>query len=194
MGYALMDADWSVELGAEDAVLEFPWASPDGLQAYVDLRNDPGAIAKIPEAVSDPELGDALVLLNRNDSPWLTAKCDVWQENIFGNGLVYDECFKGSYIDLVARDSEARFSFERHEAWVKAAARALSSDDSTGLSCELVVRRCWYHEGDNLALDSAPGFSVTFYLVGSDCFPDVACNKWARGLRQATTALASFGL
>jgi hypothetical protein len=73
-----MDADWSVELGAEDAALEFPWSSPDGPQRYVALQRHPELLADIPEAVQYPALGDFLRALNVPSSLWLTAKCDVW--------------------------------------------------------------------------------------------------------------------
>jgi hypothetical protein len=74
-----MDVDWSVELGAEDPVLEFPWSSPDGKQRYVNLSQHPDAIAEVSEAVHYPELGEFLRKVNTESSPWVTAKCDVWR-------------------------------------------------------------------------------------------------------------------
>jgi len=32
-----MDADFSIELGREDAALDFPWTDPAGKLAYLDL-------------------------------------------------------------------------------------------------------------------------------------------------------------
>ena len=38
-----MYVDWAVELGADDPVLDFPWASQDGLR-YYDLKSDPNEL------------------------------------------------------------------------------------------------------------------------------------------------------
>ena len=37
-----MDADFSIELGREDPVLDFPWKDPAGKLAYVDLKRQSG--------------------------------------------------------------------------------------------------------------------------------------------------------
>ena len=65
----LMDADWSVELGADDAALEFPWSSPDGSMHYVDLLRSPDWLTAIPEAKQFPELGEFLLAINESTSP-----------------------------------------------------------------------------------------------------------------------------
>ena len=66
-------------------------------------------------------------------SPWLTAKCDVWLDDELGEAeAIYDAKLKlCSYVDLVARDEAARFSFERHETVGEDRRRA-----------QLVERRC----------------------------------------------------
>ena len=126
-----MDADWSVELGSDDEALEFPWSSPDGSRRYIDLHREPDRLGDIPEATRFPELGEFLRVINQPQSSWLTAKCDVWFDNELNEAeAIYDVRLKlCSYVDLVAREGSARFSFDRHEQWVKSAARALSSDD-----------------------------------------------------------------
>ena len=40
-----MDPDFSIELGREDAVLDFPWTDPAGKVAYVDLKRRPELMA-----------------------------------------------------------------------------------------------------------------------------------------------------
>ena len=49
-----MDADFSIELGREDPVLDFPWKDPTGKLAYVDLKRHPELMAQIEEAQSFP--------------------------------------------------------------------------------------------------------------------------------------------
>lgn len=203
-----MDADWSVELGADDDTLEFPWSSPDGSLRYVDLRCQPERLTEIPEAMRFPELGEFLRAINLTPSPWLTAKCDVWLDGELGEVEAIHEAKVKlcSYVDLVARKDIVRFSFEQHEQWVKTAARTLSSDDQLLVTCELIVRRCWYHTeagslragGDAATLgkgDPIPGFYVTFYLFGYGDDEPQARTRWGEGLRRATSlACATFSI
>jgi hypothetical protein len=197
-----MDADWSVELGSDDAALEFPWSSPDGLQRYVDLQHHPDRLSDISEATLFPELSEFLRAINQTHSPWLTVKSDAWLTDQLGEAeSIYDAKSKlCSYIDLVVREEAARFSFERHELWVKAAARALSSDDALPVACEFIVRRCWYHTemsslraGDDAVPpgegNPVPGFYVTYYLFGYGADERQARARWAEGLQRVTTAL-----
>jgi len=188
---ALMDADWSVELGHEDPTLEFPWSAPDGAHRYVDLRRSPQAIREIPEAIRYTELGECLLALNSPSSRWQTVKCDVWLDHELGEATqIYDAALKFcSYVDLVARDKGTRFSFESHERFVKSAALQVSDDDGRPITCEFIVRRCWYHP-DTLSGDSTPGFYVTCYLFGYGNDEKQAHARWAEGLRRVTFILA----
>jgi hypothetical protein len=73
-----MNADFSIELGREDPVLDFPWKDPAGELAYVDLKRHPESTALIEEAKRFPELGEFLRVLNSARSMVETAKCDAW--------------------------------------------------------------------------------------------------------------------
>src|ERR1017187_4829292 len=202
-----MDAEWSVELGSDDAALEFPWSSPDGSQRYVDLQHDPDRLNEIPEATRFPELGGFLRAINQPPSSWLSAKCDVWLDSELSEAeAIYDAKLKlCSYVDLVVREDAMRFSFERHEQWARTAARALSSDDELPVTCEFIVRRCWYHTevnslraGDDAATpgeaNPVPGFYVTFYLFGYGDDEPQARARWAEGLQHVTSALNACAL
>jgi hypothetical protein len=199
-----MDADWSVELGADDGALEFPWSSSDGSQRYLDLQRRPGLLDEIPEATEYHELAEFLGAINIARSPWLTVKCDVWSDLYLSDAeAIYDATVKlCSYVDLIARDSAARFSFERHEQWVKSAARKLSAGDDLPIACEFIVRRCWYHSDASSGQDTpatatsesdpTPGFYVTFYLSGYGNDELEARTRWAAGLRHATSPLTGL--
>ena len=189
-----MDADWSVELGSDDPALEFPWGSPDGTQRYVDLPGHPERLTEIPEAVQFPELGEFLLAVNAASSPWLTVKCDAWSNHELGEAEAIYEADRKlcCYIDLVAREPARRFSFERHEAWVKSAARAVSSDADDVIACEFIVRRCWFHPDQRLDPASMTlGFYVTLYLSGYGCSGTEARARWAQGLRTVTSVLTA---
>ena len=198
----MMDADWSVELAADDATLEFPWSSPEGSMDYVDLLRSPHLLTAVPEAKQFPELGKFLAAINGSTSPWLTAKCDVWADDELSEAeRIYEASRKlSSYVDLILRDREARFSFSRHELWVKTAAKELSTDDEHQVACEFIVRRCWYNTkaspkrtGDGAETPAVghtvPGFYVTFYLHGYGDDEGQARASWAAGLRRVTAVL-----
>jgi hypothetical protein len=187
-----MDADWSVELGADDPALEFPWSSPDGTQQFVNLSQQPDAIATLPEVAAYPELIKVLSTLNGTLSPWLTAKCDVWIDDDLGQAEeIYDARLKVcSYIDLVRRNESERFSFEQHEKWVKSAALGLQTvgmDDP--IACEFIVRRCWYHSSSGAKDEPKPGFYLTLYSSGYGNDQTQACAMWAAGVKRSTGIL-----
>jgi len=192
-----MDADWSVELGTDDPTLEFPWSSPDGSQGYVDLSSQPEALTAIPEAAAYPELAEFLRTVNGKSSPWQTVKCDVWTDDELGEAeTIYDGTLKFcSYVDLIVRDAAARWSFERHEAWVKSAARELDGEGAVSIACEFIVRRCWFHpEGAVDPEHTTAGFYVTLYLFGYGHDEAEARARWAEGLRRVTGVLADSAL
>jgi hypothetical protein len=141
-----MHADFSVELGHDDPVLEIPWASDDGSIRYYDLKKYPELIQQIPEAVAYPEIKAFLTRINAPGSPLETAKCDAWQsqeitpeEEIFGS----DQKFV-SYIDLIFVDEAIRSSFEKHEEFAKELCRLLSRAPDIAATIELIIRRCYY--------------------------------------------------
>lgn len=190
-----MDADWSVELGADDPALEFPWTSPDGTEGYVDLPARLNGLYEVMEAAANHELAEFLRTVNGKSSQWLTAKCDVWTDNELGEAeAVYDATLKfACYVDLIAREHPARFSFARHEAWVKSVARKLDNEGAESIACELVVRRCWFHpEGTADPEQTDAGFYVTFYLFGYGHDEAEARAPWAEGLRRVTDVLADL--
>ena len=144
-----MHADYSVELGRDDAALELPWSSADPAVRYHDLKKNPGLLREIPETAAYPELGAFLARINAAGFPLSTAKCDAWtsrevapEEDIFG-----DRKFV-SYVDLVFEDEVARGSFEKHEAFAKALCRLLSQTPEIPAAVEIVIRRCYYHGKD----------------------------------------------
>lgn len=77
-GQILMDADFSVELGPDDPVLDFPWKDDSGRLAYFDLKRQPELIAQVEEAKTFPELGEFLRRVNGARSMLESAKCDAW--------------------------------------------------------------------------------------------------------------------
>ena len=109
-----MDADFSIELGQEDPVLDFPWKDPAGKLAYVDLKRRPELMASIEEAEQFPELREFLRTLNSARSMVETAKCDAWTTSeLSPEEEIYDASHKfASYVDVVFSNIDARLSFQ----------------------------------------------------------------------------------
>jgi hypothetical protein len=113
-----MDADWSVELAADDPVIVVPWASDDGKCQFVYLGRRPQGVPanqrvdevltpdqmldKIEEATSEPALRSALLALNGDLSPLWTAKCDLW--------LTDSRLSEDGPVDLLEMDCEPQSS------------------------------------------------------------------------------------
>jgi hypothetical protein len=164
LGDAILDADFSIELGRDDAVLEMPWSAPEGEARYHDLRKEPAALEQLEEAVRFPELGEFLSRVNADGQAFQTVKCDVWMgtdieeaEEVFGG-----RAKQGSYCDLVFRALEKRHSFAAHERFARDAVECLRQAREMRASAEIVVRRCYFHDG----ADSVEGFAITVFVVG----------------------------
>jgi hypothetical protein len=140
-----MHADFSVELGRDDPALELPWRSDDPQVRYYNLKSHPELVLQIPEAAAYPPLSAFLTRINAAGFPLATAKCDAWhsrevapEEEIFGARKFV------SYVDLVFEDESARFSLEKHEAFVRELCRLLGHAPEIAATVELVIRRCYY--------------------------------------------------
>jgi hypothetical protein len=151
-----MHADFSVELGRDDAALEMPWTSPEPTVRYYDLKSHPELVRQIPEAVTHPELAAFLTRINAAGFPLATAKCDAWasrevapEEEIFG-----DRKFV-SYVDLVFEDASKRCSFEKHEAFAKDLCGLLGQAPEIPAAVEVVIRRCYYQGEGSLPEDAS---------------------------------------
>jgi hypothetical protein len=186
-----VDADWSVELGADDPALEFPWSSPDG-QGFIDLSKGMDGLDKIAEAMQYPALRSFLIGLNGSLSPWLSVKCDTWMDEEVTEhlGQFAGRHRQASYVDLIRRDESQRFSFQQHEQWARAVTERLSRFPDGHYFCESIVRRCYYHLDGNFD-DSTPGFYLTVYVFGFGDEEAHAQTCWKGGLDRVSHALLS---
>lgn len=185
-----MEADFAVELGAEDETLEFPWIDDGSRLRHIDLKQHPERLNEVGETRDAPELRDFLVSVNAISSAFETAKCDTWfstelnpEDDIFGA-----TCKFGSYVDLLFSD-ERRFSFSEHEQFVKNLTQLLKKAPEISAGAEFLVRRCYFHSGDG----SREGFYVTFYLFGYGHDESQARQQWGVGLKLTANALRQVG-
>lgn len=185
-----MDADFSVELGRDDPVLDFPWTDPSGRLAYVDLKQHPELLPQVEEAKQHPELADFLRAVNSARSPFASAKCDVWtteelnaEEEIFGASHKF-----ASYVDLVFSDLATRRSFAFHEHVVKGLVALLRRAPEISSSVEVCLRRCFFHSA--AAIEG--GFYFTFYVNGYGENETQARKNWAIGMMLVSNALTQL--
>jgi hypothetical protein len=183
-----MQADFAIELGADDEVLEIPWLSPDGAFRYYDLKNRPQDICHIQEANHFPELKEFLAAVNSLSSVLATAKCDAWlsrdinaEEEIFGA-----ECKFGSYVDLFFGEENSRFSLPAHEQFARNVTELLKRVPEIPGSADFLVRRCFYHSE---AAATRDGFYMTHYLFGYGNDETQARQQWAIAMKLVENAI-----
>ena len=182
-----MDADFSIELGREDPVLDFPWSDPAGKLAYVDLKRHPELIAAIEEAESFPELKAFLLAANSTRSRFETAKCDAWATtDLNAEEDVYSASHKyACYVDVVFSSADSRLSFAAHERAARTLVESLRRTPDIPAAAEVCVRRCYFN-GD---ADPQAGFYFTLYVSGYGNEPIVARRNCGAGLRFLSNAL-----
>lgn len=186
-----MDADWSVECGAEDPLVVVPWANAAGAIAYIDLRSTPDSLLEIPEAAQYPAIATALQRWNQPDSPIFTAKCDVWEypETLFDAEDFPGFAFaRGSYIDLIPNASEVFSSFTIAEAQLRRWTEAARTLIVPNARCEWTLRRAWIAMPQktsgvpNVETSYNKGFSTTLYLWGYGATAQEAATAWIQAL------------
>ena len=159
-----MDADFSIELGRDDAVLDFPWTDPSGKLAYFDLKRHPELILRVVEAQKHPELAEFLRVVNSAGSVVESAKCDAWATTeLSAEEDVFDASHKfATYVDLVFSNDDQRLSFPVHERLAKKLTELLRRAPEIAAAVEICVRRCFFAE----AGDTREGYYFTVYVSG----------------------------
>jgi hypothetical protein len=191
----LMEADWSVELGATDPVITVPWAAcgeDEPKCRFVDLRLYPHLVAEIEEAQGRAALRSALVLLNGVTSQLWTAKCDVWNRGPEGGDDPFDPYEMdaepgetafgaGSYIDLLPRDLEMSQWFDGQERWLRTVTERLRGVPARAARVELVLRRA--------VVDGVPGYGMTWFVEGCGETAQRAEQAWGGAFDLALAAI-----
>ena len=186
-----MDADWTVECGADDPLVVIPWANAEGTVAYLDLRASPDSLLEIPEAAHYPVIATALRCWNQSDSPLFTAKCDVWEypESLFDAEDLPGFTFaRGSYIDLIPNAPEDFSSFAAAEAQLRRCTEIARALPSLHARCEWTLRRAWITVSKKTS--GAPdvetsynkGFATTLYVWGYGMSAHEAALVWTAAL------------
>jgi hypothetical protein len=188
-----VQADFAVELGADDETLEIPWAAGTGGPCYYDLKRHPELLVNLEEAVRVPELGEFLSKVNSPLSPLETAKSDVWSSTeINPEEEVFEATHKfGSYVDLLFSDEPKRFSFAEHEHLAKQLTKLLQRAPEMPAAAEFLIRRCYYCKQEEIRGEEEirDGFYITFYLFGYGDDEIQSRQCWAIGLKLVQNAV-----
>jgi hypothetical protein len=190
-----MDADFSIELGREDPVLDFPWTDPAGKLVYIDLKRCPELIASIEETENFPELGEFLRVMNSPRSMVETAKCDAWATTeLSAEEDIYDASHKfASYVDVVFSKVDVHLSLSAHEQFARRLVELLRRVPDTPSAAEVCVRRCYF--GEHHAVRE--GFYCTLNVSGYGSDEASARQNWEVGLKlmgNAVTQLSAQGV
>jgi hypothetical protein len=184
-----VEADFAVELGADDETLELPWAAADGGPRYYDLKHHPELLLNVEEAGRVVELAEFLVVMNSPGNILETAKCDTWssteinpEEEIFG--AAYKFC---SYVDILFSQETSRHAFAEHEQFAKRVTQLLKRVPEIPAAAELLIRRCFCHSGAEIQ----EGFYITLYLFGYGDDAPQARQRWAIALKLVENAIVS---
>ena len=185
-----MDADFSVELGSEDPVLDFPWTDASGKLAYFDLKRHPELLAQVKEAKELPELAEFLRGVNSTRSAVESAKCDAWATTeLTPEEDIFEASHKvASYVDLVLSDTDQRQSFPEHERFAKRLAALLRRAPEMSSSAEVCVRRCFFGS----AGETREGFYFTVYVNGYGNDGATARQNWAIGMKLVGNAVVQL--
>jgi len=182
-----VQADFAVELGADDETLDMPWAAEEGGPCYYDLKRSPELVLNIEEAQRVQELGEFLCAVNAAAGVFETAKCDVWpsteinpEEEIFAATHKF-----GSYVDLLFSDASSRFSFPQHEQLAKQLTQLLQRAPEIPAAAEFLIRRCYHREEETIR----DGFYITFYLFGYSNDEIQSRQRWSIALKLVQNAI-----
>lgn len=184
-----MDADFSVEMGTDDPVVEVPWAAPDGGPRYYDLRGHPERVDELEEARRCLELAEFLRHVNAPGGAFETVKCDEWASTEMEQAeKVFEASHKnGSYCDIIWRDPDLRSSFPKHEELVRRLVELLRKAPEIPAAVEFVVRRAVFHE------DKSIGCAVTCFVTGYGQDENQARKQWGIALNLTENALRQLG-
>lgn len=193
-----MLAEWSVECSADDPVLVVPWQAeaehPNALP-FVDLREDPYSLDRIPEAELHPPLLQALRALNATRSPFFTAKCDAWTMDVdeleatqINLDVPANEASAGftSYVDLLWRERILFVSFHQQEQRLHRLARLLGPVDTPYAAVDSVLRPALVD-----LTGPQEGFSISLYVRALGTDPAHAYQHWSEALTAVVATLRS---
>jgi hypothetical protein len=173
-------AEFSVECGAADEVLEIPWVSDDGVLRYLDLKSYPELLEGLEETQRLPELLGLLREINSSASIFESAKCDggftrdlTIEDEVFGTTGKF-----WCYVDVIFSASAQRASLPRTLLAAEELVSCLLPAPLASASAEFLVRRCY-----SQAEPEPSGYYVTCYVFGYSDQEKTARACWGEAIQ-----------
>ena len=167
-------------LGVSAAAIEIPWSGADG-DTYLDLRENPAAIAKIAAAREHAPLMTFLTAVNGAGSLFSTARAKVWDEAGAQAGA---ESLFHSRVDLMFARSEFNFMPERYEDVMQRLVTLWMRDASgDALSVRLEILPCAYGAA------KTEGAALRLILTSRSASTEQARIRWGLGIVRVQQAL-----
>jgi hypothetical protein len=171
-----MEADWEVEIGPDAAVIDAEW------EGWTDLRAHPERVHLLAEVADFAPLADALLALNRVDSPVWTSKSDIWEleepaslDPLELNAAAGDCNFAlACYLDCLPTASRLFPTLPAAEQWCRALVRSLRSLPLANCRIDLVMRTA--------VTAGQQGFGVTAYVTACGSSQTEARNRLGSAL------------
>jgi hypothetical protein len=167
-------------LGVSSSSIEFPTSGAEGNQ-YVDLRENPGAIAQITDARENPPLASFLTAVNGPGSLFITARVKVW------NGPAADTATEFTFhsqIDLMFAQQSFNFMPERFEDVARRLVDLWMRESSgDALSARLEILPCKYGAARK------EGAALRLTLVAKSASAEQARIRWGLGIVRVQQAL-----
>ncbi len=177
-----MEADWEFEIGSGAPVIEGHWSG------FVDLRAQPERASELSECNGFPPLAEALVRLNRGESPVWTSKIDVFTpDQIDADEMAAsaDEAAHAiaCYIDLLPAVDQLWNVPSKAERACREICANLRAIELSRCRVDLVVRRA--------IAASAGDVGITAYLCACGATETVARERLGECLASFTEVLVS---
>ncbi len=167
-------------LGVSGGAIEVPWGAADR-DHYLDLRENPAAIAQIGAAREYSPLAGFLTVVNGAGSLFSTVRAKVWEEP---NSQAGAEFTFHSRVDLMFARAEFNFIPERYEDAVQRLV-ALWMKDSSGdaLSVRMEILPCAYGDAKK------EGAALRLTLTARSASAEQARVRWGLGIVRVQQAL-----
>ena len=169
-------------MSSSAAAVEVPWTEPGG-EAFLDLRNDAGAISRIGAARENPPLAALIVSVNGDASLFSTTRAKTWSAAAQGNGEDGAAEF-GSRVELVLADPKLRENSAMTEDAVRRLVELwMKESGADTLSARLEVLPC------RLGAAAAKGAAIRISLSARGETPEQARMRWGLGVARLQQAL-----
>jgi hypothetical protein len=167
-------------LGVSTRAIEFPWSGASS-DEFVDLRENPAALARIRAASENPPLATFLAAVNGAGSLFSTARSKVWGEASAQPG---GEFTFHSRVDLIFSQESFNLMPERYEDVARRLVELWMRDTSgDALSVRLEILPCAYGAA------KTEGAALRLILSARSASAEQARIRWGLGIVRVQQAL-----